>query len=72
MVAQDASVTYTTPLTFIQRKRGIEYVDERLENGPFPLILTFKRVKSKVDKYTEKELAIGLLAQSYLKSVLVY
>ena len=63
---------FTTPITFTSRKRGVEYIDIRLTNGPFLLVPTFKRVKLKVDKYTDRELNSGLLAKSHLKSVLVY
>jgi hypothetical protein len=33
---------------------------------------SFKRVKAKVDKFTEKQLHTGELAQQHLKSVLAY
>jgi hypothetical protein len=29
-------------------------MDDRLENSPFPLTPSFKRVKAKVDKFIEK------------------
>ena len=63
---------FTTPITFTGRKRGADYIDIRLANGPFPLTPTFKRVKLKVDKYTDRELNSGLFAKSHLKSVLAY
>ena len=47
-------------------------MDNRLENGPFPLTPLFKRVKAKVDKFIEKRLYIRELAQQHLKSVLAY
>jgi hypothetical protein len=63
---------FNTPITYTQRKRGAEYMDDRLENGPFPLTPSFKRVKAKVDKFTEKRLHTGELAQQHLKSVLAH
>ena len=47
-------------------------MDNRLENGPFPLTPSFKRVKAKVDKFTEKRLYTRELAQQHLKSVLAH
>ena len=47
-------------------------MDDKLENGPFPLTPLFKRVKAKVDKFTEKQLYTRELAQQHLKSVLAY
>ena len=63
---------FTTLITFAGKKRRVDYIDIRLTNGPFLLTPTFKRVKLKVDKYTDRELNSGLLAKSHLKSVLVY
>ena len=63
---------FTTPITFTGKKRGADYIDVRLTNGPFLLIPTFKRVKLKVDKYIDRELNSGLLTKLYLKLVLVY
>ena len=63
---------YNTPATYTQRRRGVDWMDDKLENGPFPLTPTFKRVKSKVDKYTEREMHSGQLAKAHLTSVLAY
>jgi hypothetical protein len=37
-------------------------MDNKLKNSPFPLIPLFKRVKAKVNKFTEKQLYIRELA----------
>ena len=61
---------YNHPITYTQRKRGSNYVDERIEKGPWPLTPTVKRVKLKVDKYVEAHLHSGQLAKEHLEAVL--
>jgi hypothetical protein len=63
---------FDTPVTYTQRKRGADYIDDRLENGPFPLTLSFRHIEAKVDKFTDRQLYTRELAQQYLKSVLAY
>jgi DDE superfamily endonuclease len=63
---------FNTPITFSQRKRGHEFVEERIENGPWPLTPIVKRVKAKCDKYVETNLQSGELAKARLESVLAY
>jgi hypothetical protein len=63
---------FRTPITYTGRKRGADYLDNRLDNGPFPLTPSFRHVKAKVDKFTENQLHTGELAQQHLKSVLAH
>lgn len=62
---------FDTPKTYTGRKRGADYVEERLWNG-MPLTPSVKRVKSKVDKFTEAKLHNEQLATAHLTTVLAY
>jgi hypothetical protein len=61
---------FATPLTFTARKRGNDYVNERIEEGP--LTPTVKRVKLKCDKYVETKLQSSELYRQRLTNILAY
>jgi hypothetical protein len=43
---------FKTPVTFTQRRRGIDYIDDHIQNEPWPLTLTVIYVKEKTEKGT--------------------
>jgi hypothetical protein len=55
---------YTTPITNIERKRGSEYIQQRIQNGP--ITPTVIRVMQKVEKGTEKMVIQGQLSKELL------
>ena len=62
---------FTTPTTYIQRKRGVDYINKRFIGGG-DITPTVRRVKAKVDKFTELELHNEQLTSTHLTTVLAY
>ncbi|KAF8848552.1 hypothetical protein BDZ45DRAFT_698307 [Acephala macrosclerotiorum] len=59
---------FTTPITYIQRKRGADYIDGRVKNGPWPLTPIAFHVIKKTEKRTQKMLLSGQLSTELLQA----
>ena len=59
---------FKTPVTFTQRKRGVDYIDDRIQNGPWPLTPTAIHVKEKTEKGTQQLLLSGNLSTELLRA----
>ncbi|KAH6667219.1 hypothetical protein B0J14DRAFT_676966 [Halenospora varia] len=59
---------FQTPITYTQRKRGADYIDGRVKNGPWPLTPTALHVMDKIEKGTQKLILSGQLSTELLQA----
>jgi hypothetical protein len=59
---------FKIPITYTQRKRGADYINERVKNGPWPLTPVAFHVMEKTERGTQKMLLNGQLSTELLKA----